>query len=89
MDGALKETFRPEFINRIDELSSSEHLTLEDLTRIVDIQAADLAGQTGAQWNRDRAVRRLQRSTLPRLATIGHSEQGRSAEQSSESLRPP
>jgi ATP-dependent Clp protease ATP-binding subunit ClpC len=45
VDGALKETFRPEFINRIDDIIIFEHLTLEDLTKIVDIQASDLAGR--------------------------------------------
>jgi ATP-dependent Clp protease ATP-binding subunit ClpC len=45
VDEAMKETFRPEFVNRIDDIIIFEHLTLEDLTRIVDIQAADLAGR--------------------------------------------
>jgi ATP-dependent Clp protease ATP-binding subunit ClpA len=45
VDEAMKETFRPEFVNRIDDIIIFEHLTLEDLTRIVDIQAGDLAGR--------------------------------------------
>jgi len=35
---ALRQTFRPEFLNRIDETVIFENLTEEDLTRIVDIQ---------------------------------------------------
>jgi ATP-dependent Clp protease ATP-binding subunit ClpC len=48
VDGALKETFRPEFINRVDEIVIFSHLSLEELTRIVDIQAAELAGRLAA-----------------------------------------
>jgi ATP-dependent Clp protease ATP-binding subunit ClpB len=40
---ALKQTFRPEFLNRIDETVVFHSLTRADLTRIVDIQVADLA----------------------------------------------
>jgi len=35
---ALKETFRPEFINRVDEIIVFANLTLEDVARIVDLQ---------------------------------------------------
>ncbi|MDQ6693526.1 MAG: AAA family ATPase [Chloroflexota bacterium] len=45
VDGALKEAFRPEFLNRIDDIIVFRHLTLEELTTIVDIQAADLASR--------------------------------------------
>jgi ATP-dependent Clp protease ATP-binding subunit ClpB len=40
---ALKQTFRPEFLNRIDETVVFHSLTRADLARIVDIQVADLA----------------------------------------------
>jgi len=40
---ALKEQFRPEFLNRIDEIVTFRSLTREDLATIVDIQVAELA----------------------------------------------
>jgi ATP-dependent Clp protease ATP-binding subunit ClpC len=43
VDDALKNAFRPEFINRVDDIIVFHHLTLEELTEIVDIQAAELA----------------------------------------------
>lgn len=39
---ALKKTFRPEFINRIDEIIIFEPLRLEDVVRIVDLQLQDV-----------------------------------------------
>lgn len=38
----LEEHFRPEFLNRIDEIVTFQRLTREDLRRIVDIQLKDL-----------------------------------------------
>ncbi|HEY56277.1 MAG TPA: AAA domain-containing protein [Dehalococcoidia bacterium] len=40
--GAVKKTFRPEFINRIDEIIVFHELTEEQLRRIVDLMVADL-----------------------------------------------
>ncbi len=40
----LDRTFRPEFLNRIDEVILFSALTKEDLMRIVDIQVRDLGG---------------------------------------------
>ena len=48
VDEALKGTFRPEFINRIDDIIVFSHLSMEELTRIVDIQAGELAGRLAA-----------------------------------------
>ncbi len=42
VDEALKQTFRPEFLNRIDEIILFHPLTLDDLTRIVELQIAEL-----------------------------------------------
>jgi ATP-dependent Clp protease ATP-binding subunit ClpC len=42
VDDALKQTFRPEFLNRIDEIVLFHPLTMEDLTRIIDLQINDL-----------------------------------------------
>jgi ATP-dependent Clp protease ATP-binding subunit ClpC len=39
---SLKETFRPEFINRVDEIIVFNNLTLEDVIRIVDLQIAEV-----------------------------------------------
>jgi ATP-dependent Clp protease ATP-binding subunit ClpC len=38
IERALKDTFRPEFLNRIDEVVIFSRLTLEDMERIVDLQ---------------------------------------------------
>jgi ATP-dependent Clp protease ATP-binding subunit ClpC len=40
---ALKRTFRPEFLNRVDEVIVFEALTEEQIEQIVDLQVADLA----------------------------------------------
>ncbi len=42
---ALKETFRPEFINRVDEIIVFANLTLDDVTRIVDLQMQEVQKQ--------------------------------------------
>lgn len=39
--GALKETFRPEFLNRIDEIITFDSLNKEELLQIVDIMLND------------------------------------------------
>ena len=43
VEDALKETFRPEFLNRIEEIIVFDHLSLDELKQIVDIQVSDLA----------------------------------------------
>jgi len=40
--GDLRDAFKPEFINRIDEIVTFRSLTEADLERVVDIQLADL-----------------------------------------------
>ncbi len=39
---ALRDYFRPEFINRIDEIIAFEHLTKENMIEIVDLQLEDI-----------------------------------------------
>ncbi len=39
---SLKEVFRPEFINRVDEIVVFNNLTLEDVKQIVDLQIAEV-----------------------------------------------
>ncbi len=43
--GAVRKTFRPEFINRLDDIVIFDPLTREDLGKIVDIQLHRLAGR--------------------------------------------
>ena len=40
---ALKKTFRPEFLNRIDEVIVFQRLSVEDMRRIVDLQMKDIS----------------------------------------------
>ena len=42
IDKALKSTFRPEFINRIDEIIMFTKLTLDEMEQIVDLQLKEL-----------------------------------------------
>jgi ATP-dependent Clp protease ATP-binding subunit ClpC len=44
---ALRKHFRPEFLNRIDEIIVFHTLTLEQVTQIVDLQMAEIAGRLG------------------------------------------
>ena len=46
---ALRNHFRPEFLNRIDEVVIFDRLSDEDLTRIVEIQVARLVKRLAAQ----------------------------------------
>jgi ATP-dependent Clp protease ATP-binding subunit ClpB len=47
--GAVREAFKPEFLNRLDEVLVFHRLSREDLTRIVDIQVARLADRLAAR----------------------------------------
>jgi ATP-dependent Clp protease ATP-binding subunit ClpC len=44
----LKKTFRPEFINRIDEIITFSLLSLEDMSKIVDLQMSDIRERLSA-----------------------------------------
>lgn len=46
---ALKEKFKPEFLNRIDEIITFKALTLDELTAIVDIQTESLKKRLAEQ----------------------------------------
>jgi len=63
-----KDYFKPEFVNRIDDIVRFTALELADLERIVDIQLAGLAGRL--------AERRLTLDVTPaarsRIAELGH-----------------
>jgi ATP-dependent Clp protease ATP-binding subunit ClpC len=43
IDDAMRTTFRPEFLNRIDEIIIFEPLSRADVERIVDLQMKDIA----------------------------------------------
>lgn len=45
MEAAVKATFKPEFINRLDDVVMFDALTSEQLTKIVDIQIDSLANR--------------------------------------------
>ncbi|MFQ6100480.1 MAG: ATP-dependent Clp protease ATP-binding subunit [Anaerolineae bacterium] len=45
----LKKTFRPEFINRVDEIIIFNDLTVEDVERIVDIPMGEIADRLAEQ----------------------------------------
>jgi ATP-dependent Clp protease ATP-binding subunit ClpC len=49
IEKALKNTFRPEFLNRIDEIIIFADLTVEDVERIVDLQMGEIAGRLAEQ----------------------------------------
>ena len=42
MDGLLKSSFRPEFLNRLDEIVYYKPLTKDEIGGIVELQLADL-----------------------------------------------
>jgi len=49
VDDGLKKTFRPEFLNRIDEIIIFDSLTMEDLMRIVELQAKEVVERLAEQ----------------------------------------
>src|SRR5439155_1683404 len=60
--------FRPEFINRIDDIIIFRHLTLEELTQVVDIQVAELAGRLATSG----VGLRLSQATKEHLSEVGY-----------------
>lgn len=46
---SMKKAFRPEFLNRIDEIIVFQQLTKEEIRRIVDIMSADLQSRIKSQ----------------------------------------
>jgi ATP-dependent Clp protease ATP-binding subunit ClpC len=45
----LKQTFRPEFLNRVDEIIPFHVLSTEQILQIVDLQVRDIAGRLAEQ----------------------------------------
>ena len=68
IEGVLRETFKPEFLNRIDDTVIFHRLSRDDLGRIVELQLAQLAGrlrEKGIEVDVDR--RRTHPARQPRL----------------------
>ena len=68
MDEALGRHFRPEFLNRIDEVIRFKPLGLQDLSRIVRLQLADLSTLLCEQG----LELRVEDSVIEALVTQGH-----------------
>jgi len=49
IEKSLKKTFRPEFLNRVDEIIIFNDLTVEDVERIVDLQMGEIAARLAEQ----------------------------------------
>ena len=49
IEDSLKRTFRPEFLNRIDEVILFHTLSREDIQRIIDLQMKEIAGRLQEQ----------------------------------------
>jgi ATP-dependent Clp protease ATP-binding subunit ClpC len=47
IEKALKEAFRPEFLNRIDEIITCSPLSLDDMVQIVDLQMKEIQDRLG------------------------------------------
>jgi ATP-dependent Clp protease ATP-binding subunit ClpC len=45
IEKALKKTFRPEFLNRVDEIIIFSNLTTQDVEHIVDLQMGEISGR--------------------------------------------
>lgn len=70
VDKALKSTFRPEFLNRIDEIIMFSKLSLDDMKKIVDIQMEEVRqrlSENGIEFELDDDARQW-------LATIGYDQ---------------
>ena len=64
IESILTSTFKPEFLNRLDETVIFHRLSREDIGRIVELQVEQLAGRVAERGHRDRAHRR--RADAPR-----------------------
>jgi ATP-dependent Clp protease ATP-binding subunit ClpC len=49
IEEALKRAFRPEFLNRVDEIIIFKTLSIEDMERIVGLQMKEVGGRLGEQ----------------------------------------
>ena len=51
--GEVKKTFKPEFINRIDDIIVFHKLSKDDISNILDLQLKDIANSTKEGMNID------------------------------------
>ena len=58
VEEVLETTFKPEFLNRIDDVVIFHRLSREDISRIVDLQVELLTRRLAERGDRDRAQRR-------------------------------
>ena len=65
---ALRRTFRPEFLNRVDEIVTFRSLGKEEIRRIVDIQLGDLRARLAER----KIMLSLSDAALDRLAELGY-----------------
>ena len=61
--GELKKEFRPEFINRIDEIIVFHKLQKEELKQIVDIMLKQVQKRLERKWNESRNIRKSKRKS--------------------------
>ncbi|NLX10994.1 MAG: AAA domain-containing protein [Chloroflexi bacterium] len=71
IEEALRRAFRPEFLNRIDEIIIFQPLSVEDVERIVDLQMLDIA----ARLEEQSLYVALTEEARARLARIGFDPQ--------------
>ena len=83
VNDALKQHFRPEFLNRIDETSSSTSCRKAEVTKIVDLMIKRVAEPAREPGHRPRAHRRRPSCSWPTGATTPPSAPGRCAGPSS------
>jgi ATP-dependent Clp protease ATP-binding subunit ClpB len=67
IDNLLKATFKPEFLNRIDEVITFNRLTQEDIGKIVHIQLAELARRLAEK----KLTIKFSKGALAHLAEVG------------------
>ncbi len=65
----LKRTFRPEFLNRVDDVIVFKSLTEEDISKIVDLMLHDLSGRI-TDYGLDRRSQQRPRNSWPRKVSI-------------------
>jgi ATP-dependent Clp protease ATP-binding subunit ClpA len=73
---AVKETFRPEFLNRVDEIIVFDALTKEDLSKIVDMMLEEVRQNALEKALTSHSARR-QKMLWLKKDTVQNTEQGR------------
>jgi ATP-dependent Clp protease ATP-binding subunit ClpB len=68
IDTLLKATFKPEFLNRIDEIITFNRLSQEDIGKIVHIQLGDLS----KRLTEKKYTIKFSKAALEHLATVGY-----------------